>query len=143
MIAAAARADRLVTNLASIEWVRHLSAQTSLKLAVWVVAAVEPSPDALDQVRRQIALYLLAPGYGRSLAQAGFGDLIDKARHGVTPAALATEIGLELIEAVTAVGSATDVADALSRYESAGAEVMLVPVTLDDPAGERTLRSQL
>ena len=80
-----------------------------MKLAVWVVAAVEPSPAALDQVRRQVAQYLRAPGYRRSLAQAGFGHLIDKARDGASPTALAPEIDLDLITAVTAVGSAADV----------------------------------
>ena len=143
MIAAAAGADRLVTNLASVDWVRVVAEQTGLKLAIWVVAAVEPSPAALDQVRRQIALYLLAPGYRQSLTQAGFGALIDKARDGASTVALAHEIGLDLIGTVAAVGSAAEVEEAIRRYETAGAEVMLVPVTVDDPAGERTLRSQL
>ena len=142
MIAAAARsADRVVVNLVTPERARSVAQQSGLPLAVWVVAAVEPSPAAIDQIRRQLSLYLGAPGYRESLREAGMGALVGKVREGARPKDVAGSITIEMISAIAAVGSAAEASIAVASFENAGAEVMLVPVTADDEGGTRTLRA--
>lgn len=133
---AAEAGDRLVLNIVTPEAVAHLAGEAPT--TVWVTAGLEPSAEAMAGLRRQLALYLAAPGYGEMLTEAGFGDLVDEARSGAPVAELARRMPPELPMAVGAIGSAADVRSALERYEAAGVEaVALVPMTWDDPAGER------
>lgn len=141
MMAAASRsADRIVLNLVTPERARRAAEQAGLPIAVWVVAAVDPSPSAIDQIRRQLSLYLGAPGYRESLREAGFVDLVDKVREGARPKDVAEQITVEMISAIAAVGSAAATSVAIEAFEETGAQVMLVPVTAGDEMGTRTLR---
>jgi probable F420-dependent oxidoreductase len=127
--------DRLVLNIVTPDAVRAMAGRST---TVWVTAGLEPSAGALASLRRQLALYLAAPGYGEMLSRAGFGGLVDAAREGKPVADLAAAMPDELPMAVGAIGSADDVRAALGRFETAGADtVALVPMTWDDPAGER------
>lgn len=133
---AAEAGDRLVLNIVTPDAVADLVGD--LPTTVWVTAGLEPSAEAMAGLRRQLALYLAAPGYGEMLARAGFGDLVDEARFGAPVSELARRMPADLPMVVGAIGSAADVRAALERYEAAGAEtVALVPMTWDDPAGER------
>ena len=141
MLRAAARsADRVVVNLVTAERAASVRDRSGLPLAAWVVAAVEPTPPGIDQIRRQLVLYLTAPGYRESLRDAGMGSVVDKVADGARPKDVARLITTEMISAIAAIGSRNEVASAIEAFEQTGAEVMLVPVTADDQSGARTLR---
>ena len=135
---AAAEADRVVVNIVTPGLVRGMATTPT---TVWVVAGIDPSVEAMTSLKRQLALYLAAPGYRDVFAEAGFGDLVGAARGGKPVAELAAVMPDELAESVGAIGSPDAVLAALDRFEAAGADtVALVPMTWDDPAGERLFR---
>ncbi|MGH8926716.1 MAG: LLM class F420-dependent oxidoreductase, partial [Acidimicrobiia bacterium] len=77
-LAAADRcADRIVMNLVPSEQVAKVTPSITRPLAVWLVAGVDPSAEGWRQVRRQIALYLAAPGYSQVLTAAGLGEVVE------------------------------------------------------------------
>ena len=132
-------ADRVVLNLVSAGQVAAAVRSVQVPVAVWVVVGVDPTEAGLDQVRRQIALYLAAPGYSSALASAGLDDLVTAARNGTRVSDLARQVTPDHLESVAAIGSKEEVIDRLARYEEAGAEVMVVPITSGDLGGIRTL----
>ncbi|MGH8926046.1 MAG: LLM class F420-dependent oxidoreductase [Acidimicrobiia bacterium] len=139
--AAAGSADRIVANLVTPERAAQVMKKSGLRLAVWVIAAVEPTGSGIDQIRRQIAHYLSAPGYRESLTEAGMGELVGKVQEGARTRDVEGLITNEMLSAIGAVGSSEETASALEAYEQTGAEVMLVPVTAGDEGGVRTLRA--
>ncbi|MGH8958127.1 MAG: LLM class F420-dependent oxidoreductase [Acidimicrobiia bacterium] len=142
MIAAAARsAERIVLNLVTPDRVQQVAHQSGLPMAVWVVTGVEPTELGIQQIRRQLALYLSAPGYRESLSEGGLDALVDKVREGARPKDVAGLITLEMISAIAAVGSTAEASATVEAFEESGAEVMLVPVTTGDEGGTRTLRA--
>jgi len=136
--AASACADRIVLNLVPVEFVSRAAA-TGKPVAVWLVAGIDPTSAGLLQVRRQLALYLSAPGYSEVLASAGMNAAVTAARQGARAVELAEMLSDEQINRVAAMGDAREVTRRIDSYRQAGAEVMVVPVTGGDPAGERTL----
>jgi probable F420-dependent oxidoreductase len=151
MIRLAARhADEVVLNLASPARVAQV--RTALdteatnrpapRLTVWVPVALDPGAAALAQLAGQLAVYLAPPGYGEMFSALGFGDLVRKARAGATRRELATAIPVELLGAVSALGSADRVVARLDAYREAGADcVAVVPSTAEDPGARVTLRA--
>lgn len=146
MRVAAAEGDEVVLNLVSTDHVASVrSSLASLTrvpppLSVWIPAALDPGPAALQQLRSQLAVYLAPPGYGEMFTALGHGSLVSRARDGEPRASLACSIPLSLLEAVGALGSARSIADRVSSYFEAGAShVGLVPATAEDPAGRRLL----
>ncbi|MEX2624426.1 MAG: LLM class F420-dependent oxidoreductase [Acidimicrobiia bacterium] len=135
---AAAAADRIVLNLVPVEEVERAVA-TGKPVAVWLAAAVDPEAAGLAQLRRQLTLYLAAPGYSAVLTKAGLGAPVEAARQGVPPSELAEMLSIDQINRVAAVGDADHVARRIESYQGAGAAVMVVPVTGGDPGGGRTL----
>ncbi len=116
------------------------SGRTAPPLAAWVVAAVDPTDEAIDQLRRALVGYLAAPGYADMFAFAGFGALVDLARSGASAVELFAAIPPELVAAVGCVGDVATCRRRVAAYASAGVdEVVLVPATAGDPGGRRTL----
>ena len=116
-------ADRLVLNLLTPAQVAEFRARTRLPITVWVPAAVEPGEEAMQQVQRELRVYLAAPAYAAMFRQAGL-----------------REPG-EIAAAVSAIGDLAEVRRRIAEYHSAGATtVALVPVTAEDPGGERLLQ---
>lgn len=147
---AAAYADRMVINLVSPEQAGSLRGRLeeaaarhgrpAPRLAAWVPAAVDPEPEALAQLIRGLVPYLAAPGYGEMFTQAGYGEVVELARKGVTPKELLTALPIDITGTVGLVGSAASVKARLAAYAEAGVdEVAIVPATGGDPGGERTL----
>jgi probable F420-dependent oxidoreductase len=147
---AAQAADRVLLNLvtpAAVADVSHTLARESAaagrarpRLAVWLAAALEPGPEALAQLARQVCIYLAPPGYGEMFRAAGFGALVERARAGEPQPALAKEIPRELLAAVAALGDRAALRARLAEYAAAGAEeIAIVPVTAGDAAGARVL----
>lgn len=138
-LAAAQGADRLVLNMVTVDAARRL-AEHHANTAVWLAAAVDPTPEE----RRWMALgyvgYLPAPGYGEMFAAAGFGDLVEFARTRPHPKDLAARLPDELLDAVALVGDEATVRARIAEYAAAGiSEIGLVPPPLDSPSAARTL----
>jgi probable F420-dependent oxidoreductase len=147
---AAERADEVVLNLVTPEHVAGVRAAVEKRasavgrapppLAVWVPVAADPGAEALRQLASQLTIYLAPPGYGEMFARLGFPELVEAARAGARRTELAARIPLELLEQVCAIGSASEVAERVSAYHEAGADVVgIVPSTAEDPGGRRAL----
>jgi probable F420-dependent oxidoreductase len=117
-------ADRLLLNLLTPAQVAEFRARTELPITIWVPAALDPGEAAMEQVRRELKVYLAAPAYAARFRQAGLGD--------------ADAIAAR----VSALGSLERIRDRIAEYHSAGATtVALVPVTAEDPGGARLLEA--
>jgi len=148
---AARHADRMVVNLVSPAAAEtlvqglHAAAEragtTPPPVAAWVVAAADPGPAELEQLRRGVVGYLAAPGYADMFRAAGFGDLIDFARTRPHPRELLAAVPAEAIAAVGLFGSRDEIAAKIGEYAAAGIdELAIVPATSDDdPGGGKTL----
>ena len=124
-------ADRMVVNLCTPTQAAALKAD--VPLAAWVPAAIDPTPEALDQLRRGVVPYLAAPGYGEMFAAAGFDDVVALARSGAHPRDVFAAVPLQLVAAI-AILDAGDV----ERWDWVD-ELVVVPATAGDPGGRRTL----
>ena len=145
---AARLADRMVLNLVTPELVsqmaERLRAETSNppRLAAWVVAAVDPTDETHAQLARGLIPYLGAEGYGEMFTATGFGELVDAARRGARPAQLLEQVPAGLAAAVGLVGTEDEARKRAAEYFDAGLdELVLVPATAADDAGERSLRT--
>lgn len=142
---AAEKADRVVLNMVSTATVARVAEKLrseggDAQLAVWVTAALDPGPDAHEQMAGARAGYLAAPGYSSMLREAGFGDLVDLARGAPHPAKLIEAIPPEIDDVVGVAGDGPHLIRRVKEYLAAGAdEICIVPVTAGDPGGRRTL----
>jgi len=73
------------------------------------------------------------------LTAAGFGNAVELARAGADREELLSALPLEAAAIVGLVGDVEAVATRLEAYAVGLDEVVLVPATAGDPAGERTL----
>ena len=138
-LAAAASADRLVLNMVTASAAARLAAHHPTT-AVWLAAAVDPTPEERRWMAKGYVGYLPAPGYGEMFAEAGFGELVAFARTRPHPRQLAERLPDELLDAVALVGDEATVRARIAEYAAAGvAEIGLVVPPLDTPAGRRTL----
>jgi probable F420-dependent oxidoreductase len=147
---AAELGDRMVVNLVTpeqaarlrekLERAAHAAGRATPPLAAWVVGALDPTDETLHQIRQAVVVYLAAPGYGEMFTEAGFGDLVRRARSGAHPRELVAAIPPELIRAVGAVGDEATLRRRIEDYRKAGVDaVAIVPATAGDPAARRTL----
>lgn len=147
---AGAHADRVVLNMVTPEAAKRLvttveeaaerAGRPRPSIAAWLVAAVDPGQAAHLQMARARVGYLAAPGYDAILTEAGFGELVAYARTRPHPRDLIEAMPPDLDRTVGLVGTAPEIERRVRAYHAAGIdEVCLVPVTADDPAGERTL----
>lgn len=147
---AAEVADEVVLNLVSPDHVASVRktidtraaavGRTPPRLAVWLPVALDPGPATLGQLAAQTAVYLSPPGYGEMFSALGYSSLVARARAGESRKALAAAIPADLIGAVGAVGSKTDVLARIAEFHAAGADhVGIVPPTAEDPCGGRLL----
>ena len=137
---AAQMADRLVLNLVTPALAADLSRAAGRPTTVWVPAALDPGPDAMEQLRRELVVYAAQPGYGEMFVAAGFPDVVTLARSGASPREVLAEIPDAMIAAIGAVGDIATVRRRIAAFHAAGVEtVALVPVTAGDPGGKRLL----
>jgi probable F420-dependent oxidoreductase len=148
---AARYADRMVINLvtpksaARLVQMLHDECRAQDRpvppVAAWVAAAADPSPAAIEQLRRGLVAYLPVPGYSEMFAEAGFADVVAFARTGPHPRELLAAIPPEIVSHVSLVGNQTAIEARLADYADAGVdEVAIVPGSTDaDPAGAATL----
>ena len=150
---AATMADRMVVNLVTPLLAGHLARamrddaqraeRSAPRVAAWVTAAVDPSGDSFEQLRRGMVGYLAAPGYGEMFSEAGFTDVVSFARQGPHPRDLLAAIPDELVKSVSLIGDLEEVRAGLVNYAEAGVdEVIVVPSSVEsDPGGVHTLES--
>lgn len=146
---AATSADGVVVNLLTPAAVAETKRQVTQAagdrpappLAAWVPAAYEPGPATMDQLRRQLAVYVPQPGYGEMFAAAGFADVVEQAREAGHPKLVYELVTGELVETICAIGSEAALAERFASYEAAGVDTLcVVPATADDPGAEKILR---
>ncbi|MCB1710883.1 MAG: LLM class flavin-dependent oxidoreductase, partial [Halioglobus sp.] len=146
----ARRAERMLLNMVTPDSLARLRAELAAaaaaagkptpQVAVWLSCAVDPAPEAIQQLLRAMVGYLAAPGYAEMFIEAGFSDLVRLARSRPHPGELLAAMPDELVAAVGLVGTEAAIARRLEQYRAAGAdEICLVPATAGDPAGARTL----
>lgn len=145
---AARHADRMLLNMvtpAAVEDFRRAlddAGGTDVPLSAWLVAAVDPTPEEIRQIRSAVVGYLAAPGYGEMFTQAGYGTLVEKARSGAHPKAVLEAIPDGFEQVVGLVGSRREIRDLLGAYERAGLDtVCVVPVTAAGDAGRAALET--
>ena len=126
-------ADRMVINLCTPAQAAAL--KVDVPLAAWVPAAIDPTAEALDQLRRGVVPYLAAPGYGEMFIDAGFGDVVALARSGAHPRDVFAAVPRQLVAAI-AILDAADV----EQWDFVD-ELVVVPATAGDPGGRRTLEA--
>ncbi|MGI9051615.1 MAG: LLM class F420-dependent oxidoreductase [Ilumatobacteraceae bacterium] len=137
----AASADRMVLNMVTVAATKRLAPQHP-NTAVWLAAAVDPTPDE----RRWMALgyvgYLGAPGYAEMFEEAGFGELVAFARTRPHVKELAARLPADLLDAVALVGSEAAIRARIDEYAAAAVtEIGLVVPPLDLATGRRTLET--
>jgi probable F420-dependent oxidoreductase len=138
-VAAAAAADRMVLNMVTVDAAATLAARHP-NTAVWLAAAVDPTPEERRWMSLGYVGYLAAPGYAEMFSNAGFGELVGIARTRPHPRELAAGLPPELLEAVAIVGTEADVRRRIDDYAAAGVdEIGLVVPPLDSPSGRPTL----
>jgi probable F420-dependent oxidoreductase len=152
-VAVAARyADRMVINLSTVEGARDARRRLDAAageagrrpptLALWVTAGVDGDERSLEQMRRALAGYLAAPGYGEMFAAAGHEELVAFARTGPHPRELVERLPDDLVSAVALTGDIGQVRERIAEYGGAGVdELVVLPATADDPGGRRTLEA--
>jgi probable F420-dependent oxidoreductase len=147
---AAEHADRMVLDLVSPELAAGYRAKLDAaaarlgrkapRLAAWIPAAVDPTPDARAQVLQSLVGYLEVAGYGEMFVDAGLGAAVEMAHAGAGRDELLAAIPAEAADRIGLVGDLATVHDRLAAYAAAGLdEVVLVPATAGDPGAERTL----
>ena len=143
---AAEFADRMVLDLVSPELAREYRAKLHAlaeragrrppRLAAWVPAAVDPDRESYDQVTESLVGYLGVAGYDEMFTAAGFAKAVELAHAGAGRDQLVKALPPE---AAATIGLIGDVRARLEAYAAGLDELVLVPATAGDPAGERTL----
>ena len=140
-VAAAAVADRMVLNMVTAPAAARLAVHHP-NTAVWLAAAVDPTPDERRWLTRGYVGYLAAPGYGEMFAEAGYAELVAFARSRPHPRELAQRVPDDLLDAVALVGDEATVRARVAEYAAGGVtEIGLVVPPLELPAGRRTLEA--
>ncbi len=147
--AAALHADRMLLNIVSAQSAARLKQQLEdaakkagknvPTVAAWVACAVDPSPEAINQMLRSKVAYLAAPGYSDMFVEAGFGDMVEFAKTRPHPKEILARMPPEMAGVVGMAGDANTIRRRMAEYRAAGVdEICIVPTTADDPAAERT-----
>jgi probable F420-dependent oxidoreductase len=147
---AATHADRMVLDLVSpalaaeyrakLDEAAAAAGRPAPVLAAWIPAAVDPDPDSYAELMASLAGYLEVPGYGAMFTAAGFGTAVAAAGAGAGSAELLDALPADAANRIGLVGDVDTVGARLQAYADAGLdEIVLVPATAGDPAGERTL----
>jgi probable F420-dependent oxidoreductase len=142
---AAEHADRMVLDLVSPELARGYRTKLDElagrrpRLAAWIPAAVDPAPEAHAQLTETLVGYLAVAGYDAMLTAAGFGEAVELARAGADREQLLRALPTDAATTIGLVGDVATVAARMEAYAAALDQLVVVPATAGDPAGERTL----
>jgi probable F420-dependent oxidoreductase len=105
-------------------------------VVVWMMAALGDDPASLDQMSRNLVIYLRQPSYRQSFVDAGFGDLVELSRGGARPSEVLAAIPGEFVDHLAPFGPPETVHARITAHRDAGAEaVCILPSTAHDPGG--------
>jgi probable F420-dependent oxidoreductase len=145
---AAVHADRMLLNMVTPDAVAAFRRQLDLAggqevpMVAWLVAAVDPIPDEIAQIRLAVVGYLAAPGYGEMFVQAGYPELVDLARSGAHPREILSAMPEGFERSVGLVGSRGEIAGLIESYAEAGLDTVgVVPVTASGDYGKKALEA--
>jgi probable F420-dependent oxidoreductase len=145
---AAVRADRMLLNMVTPDAVAafrrrlDLAGGQEIPMVAWLVAAVDPIPDEIAQIRSAVVGYLAAPGYGEMFVQAGYPELVDLARSGAHPREILSAMPEGFERSVGLVGSRSEIAALIESYAEAGLDTVgVVPVTASGDYGKKALEA--
>jgi len=136
---AAARADRLILPIGTVEHVSRLRARVQAaaervgrasapKIALWLPVAVEPDAEGRRTMLRDLVPYLRSAGFSGMFSEAGFGEVVRLARSGAHVRSVVAAAPPELLAAVSAVGDVAAVRAVLGEFRAVGVDdVILVP----------------
>ncbi|HWG24618.1 LLM class F420-dependent oxidoreductase [Actinospica sp.] len=136
---AAARADRLILPIGTVEHVSRLRARVHAaservgraaapKIALWLPVAVEPDAEQRRTLLRDLVPYLRSAGFSGMFSEAGFGELVRLARSGAHVRSVVAAAAPELLAAVAAVGDVAAVRAVLGEFRAVGVDdLILVP----------------
>ncbi|MFA9431990.1 LLM class F420-dependent oxidoreductase [Egicoccus sp. AB-alg2] len=147
---AATHADRMVLDLVSPEMAAEFrgrldaaatgAGRPAPPLAAWIPVAIDPEPRTTEQITRSLVGYLGVAGYAEMFWRAGFGAAVDLAATGACREQLLDALPEDAAQRMGIVGDIGTVEARLATYAAAGLdELVVVPATAGDPAGERTL----
>jgi probable F420-dependent oxidoreductase len=150
--AAAMFGDRLLLNMLTVQGASRLCEQLATeaakqgrptpRTAIWLSTSVDPTEEAVGQLLRSKVGYLAAPGYSQMFEEAGFAEIVAFARTRPHPREVLAAMPTELAASVGLVGTVDEVRSRILAYMDAGVdEICIVPGTVGDDAGERTLRA--
>ena len=136
---AAARADRLILPIGTVEHVSRLRARvqaaaeragrpTPPRIALWLPVAIEPDPEGIRAMVRDMVPYLRSAGFSGMFSEAGFGEVVRLARSGAHVRSVVAAAPAELLGSVCAVGDVAAVRAVLRELRAVGVDdVILVP----------------
>jgi probable F420-dependent oxidoreductase len=136
---AAARADRLILPIGTVEHVSRLRARVQAaservgrtaapKIALWLPVAVEPDAEGRRTMLRDLVPYLRSAGFSGMFSEAGFSEVVRLARSGAHVRSVVAAAPPELLAAVTAVGDVAAVRAVLGEFRAVGVDdLILVP----------------
>jgi len=136
---AAARADRLILPIGTVEHVSRLRARvhaaaervgraSAPKIALWLPVAVEPDAEGRRTMLRDLVPYLRSAGFSGMFSEAGFGEVVRLARSGAHVRSVVAAAPPELLAAVSAVGDVAAVRAVLGEFRAVGVDdLILVP----------------
>jgi probable F420-dependent oxidoreductase len=148
---AATHADAVIINLctpdqaaryrAAIDEAAAAAGVEPPRLMIWLMGCLDPGPASFAQAAQQLVAYLHPPGYGEVLTEAGFGELVVRARSGTVPIGkLASEIPDDLARTMGLVGSLDQIIDRMVQYRDAGIDrIGIAPLTADDHGAAQIL----
>jgi probable F420-dependent oxidoreductase len=133
--------EQVVAYRTAIDEAAERAGRPRPTLATWLMAGLDPGPTAFAQVAGQLVAYLHPPGYGEKMAEAGFGDLVARARQMTTSVtSLAAEIPEALPRTFGLFGSPREIVERMTEYRDAGLDrIGICPVTAEDHGGARLL----
>lgn len=136
---AAVRADRLVLPIGTVEHVSRLRARVQAaaeragrpappRIALWLPVAIEPDPEAIRSLVRDVVPYLRSAGFSGMFSEAGFGEVVRLARSGAHVRSVVAAAPAELLGSVAAVGDVAAIRAVLGEFRAVGVDdVILVP----------------
>jgi probable F420-dependent oxidoreductase len=136
---AAVRADRLVLPIGTVEHVSRLRARVQAaaeragraaapRIALWLPVALEPDPESIRSLVRDMVPYLRSAGFSGMFSEAGFGEVVRLARSGAHVRSVVAAAPPELLGSVAAVGDLAAMRAVLGEFRAVGVDdVILVP----------------
>jgi probable F420-dependent oxidoreductase len=122
------------------ESVRVVKANGDASVYCYIHAGIDPDAKVLEDARRDLAGYCMAPGYVRHFGAAGFGRCVEAVRRGFEAGKRDEAYGAvsdEMLQSIKILGDARHVSSAVERYMLAGVEEpILFPLVGSGGAGD-------